>query len=230
MGLIAYEVAVEVTRRCNMQCAHCLRGNPQPVDIEQRYLDSLFSKLERINMLVITGGEPSLVPNKINAIVRTAKKHGVGIGDFYLVTNAKKVPDDFIRAVMNLYMYCDENETSALAYSDDEYHDEWHTSKNAKNDNIKRLKMLSFIQRKPIYGLIAEGRAEYNSLADRAIHSNRICVDDDGYIDDMIYLNCKGNIICNCDASYRTQDEPEYIVCHVDDLSLETLETYNEAA
>lgn len=34
----AISVFIEVTRRCNMCCAHCLRGDAENIDIQEKYM------------------------------------------------------------------------------------------------------------------------------------------------------------------------------------------------
>jgi len=33
-------LAIETTRRCNMKCAHCFRGDAQNVDIDYQHIDN----------------------------------------------------------------------------------------------------------------------------------------------------------------------------------------------
>lgn len=61
-----YHLAIEVTRRCNMECAHCLRGDAQAVDMTQEIVDRFVDGLEEgmsIGDVTLTGGEPSLAAN-----------------------------------------------------------------------------------------------------------------------------------------------------------------------
>lgn len=53
-------LSLELTRRCNMKCAHCFKGDAQNMDISNEYIDKLFGMIEEIYTLHITGGEPSL--------------------------------------------------------------------------------------------------------------------------------------------------------------------------
>ena len=39
-------LAVEVTRRCNMHCAHCLRGEAENKDISYEVMDALLRHVE----------------------------------------------------------------------------------------------------------------------------------------------------------------------------------------
>ncbi len=34
-----YSLILEVTRRCNMCCAHCLRGDAEDIDMEKETVD-----------------------------------------------------------------------------------------------------------------------------------------------------------------------------------------------
>ena len=54
------DLVLEVTRRCNMSCAHCCRGDAQNCDITHKVIDDAFANLSGIGSLVFTGGEPSL--------------------------------------------------------------------------------------------------------------------------------------------------------------------------
>ena len=34
---------IEITRRCNLQCDHCLRGNAESIDLDITTIDTLFN-------------------------------------------------------------------------------------------------------------------------------------------------------------------------------------------
>ena len=53
-------LAIEVTRKCNIKCAHCLRGDSQNKDIDLKYIDILLDQVNYIGHFCPTGGEPSL--------------------------------------------------------------------------------------------------------------------------------------------------------------------------
>ena len=56
----AYKVVIEVTRRCNMNCAHCLRGDAQNLDISIDVIDRFFDAFANgadISTITFTGGE-----------------------------------------------------------------------------------------------------------------------------------------------------------------------------
>lgn len=54
-----YNLVLEVTRRCNMCCAHCLRGEAQNMDMQKETIDKLLDQTDSISMVTFSGGEPS---------------------------------------------------------------------------------------------------------------------------------------------------------------------------
>jgi len=46
-----YNLVIEVTRRCNMECEHCLRGEAENVDMDIKYIEKLFQKIDYISTL-----------------------------------------------------------------------------------------------------------------------------------------------------------------------------------
>ena len=74
---------LELTRQCNMRCAHCMRGEPEDKTIGTSILERLFREVRHIEHLGLTGGEPALVPEQIECIVHLAKRWGCTIGHYY---------------------------------------------------------------------------------------------------------------------------------------------------
>lgn len=54
------QLTIEVTRRCNMACGHCLRGDAENIDLTNMDIDSVLDQTEAIGRLIVTGG--SIVP------------------------------------------------------------------------------------------------------------------------------------------------------------------------
>ena len=51
---------LEVTRRCNMCCDHCLRGDAQDLDMQKETVDALLEQVGSIGGVTFSGGEPLL--------------------------------------------------------------------------------------------------------------------------------------------------------------------------
>ena len=41
-------LVIEVTRKCNLQCAHCLRGEAQDIEISEAVIDKIFHDLSGV--------------------------------------------------------------------------------------------------------------------------------------------------------------------------------------
>lgn len=226
-------VIIEITRRCNMTCLHCLRGDQQNVDIPLEYIDTLFEKIDYISHLTITGGEPSLKPRIIDYIVESAKKNNVDIGGFYIATNGKKVSDEFLLSLIRLHNFCTDNEISEVKISYDDYHDRPETrEEEAERDKLSVFSFVRYEANDPHYTrkqIINEGNAVYNGIGTREKIKPEVYVsyEDNEINEGQIYLNCKGNIINDCDLSYKNQDEEENIVCNVKDFSFQAIKDFS---
>jgi len=139
--LKAYDtLGIEVTRRCNMHCAHCLRGDAEQKDIEYRYIDALLTDIKYISSLLITGGEPSLNPKAIQYIADVIRSRDICLGGVALITNGKTVPDGFITACASLFSLATEDECSYLAVSRDIFHEE------PPRENLQKLSIFKAFQ------------------------------------------------------------------------------------
>lgn len=209
------EFCIEITRKCNMKCKHCLRGDAQNVNIKNEYITNVLKDVGAINSFTITGGEPSLNVPAIQFILKELKRLNIGVFNFYIATNGRKTSysEKFLHTLLDLFYYQEaDNEDigSMVQISNDNY----HTHKEEQEESIKRLSAFSFFSvRRTDYNqnnIIAEGRG-YNIGGNRILSYNKE-IDyeiDENYIriEDMIYLNAKGQICNNCDYSYDTQEE-----------------------
>ena len=100
-------LCIEITRRCNMCCAHCMRGDAEPVDIPLKHISNLLRHVRHIHHFNITGGEPSLNVRAIRHILDRVRAYGITVNDFYIVTNgsATSRSEEFIEACAALYEY-----------------------------------------------------------------------------------------------------------------------------
>ena len=211
---------VEVTRKCNLYCDHCLRGDAMNMNIKKEYIDSLLNQVDSIGNLCFTGGEPSLNVPVMEYFLERCKSRGITIEFFYIATNGVNVPESFIIFCLKLYAYCELKEACRVDLSNDRYH------MDIADFSLELLQGLSFFGKKfekDYYnygngsGLISEGRASNEKHA-----HNPILVDDEMTLEDFeneceVYLNCKGEIINGCNWSYRSQKEHK--LCDVGELS-----------
>lgn len=203
-------LSIEVTRRCNMSCAHCMRGNSQNIDISLVDIKNILKHTKDIHHLNITGGEPSLNTDAIRYILKLLKQFNIHVHDFYIVTNGSlfSISKEFIEVCSDLYEYQEEKEDnhSMLDMSDDKYHD-------SKYQNH----VISTLQKYPFFGLreqseyiflFKEGRCKEG--CENPIHP--IYLTTTNYVYGDVYLNAQGMILSNGDLSYQRQSDN--VLCH----------------
>lgn len=106
MKLAVTDLILETTRRCNMRCDHCLRGDAEGVDMTKQIINSVFSATKSVMTLTFTGGEPSLAPDLIRYALSCAKRHGTSVSEVYLATNGLEISEKFLSALRAWHMYC----------------------------------------------------------------------------------------------------------------------------
>lgn len=231
-----HDLVIEVTRKCNLECDHCLRGKAQCIDLNTDYVSKLFDQVDCVSTIVFTGGEPSLVPQIISKVIDIAKEKDVDIGSFFIVTNAVKTSDKFLKALLKCFLYCTDIEENpiCLEISNDEHHDyERHNP-----ENTRKLLAFRFARKKnknDCYNyakaetIKSEGSAELN-YGGSEVPISEISIDENT-IEETIYLNCLGNLLPSCDLSYEHQDDTDIIIGNVNDFNFNlgtAIKTYNE--
>ena len=91
MELYIEHLAIEVTRKCNMKCEHCLRGAAQRKTINNTYIYKILSFIDNISSLTLTGGEPTLAMDTLEHIRECITYSNCNVGNFYMVTNGKAI-------------------------------------------------------------------------------------------------------------------------------------------
>lgn len=131
--LTIHDLCIETTRRCNMACAHCMRGDAMDHDLDPALLDKLFSRLSGIGNVTPTGGEPSLNPAALLQIRDAILKYNIPVAGVYLVTNGKEITDEFLHNFLSLLLATEmDPEVSGLALSQDMFHDKISYANKAK--------------------------------------------------------------------------------------------------
>lgn len=214
MGMRINELVVELTRRCNVKCRHCLRGTAQAVDISKATIDKLLEGVDSICTVTFSGGEPSLAADKMAYFLKVLKARKISIEGFYVITNGKKPSLPMVHALMDLYAYAsswEKKDYCSLIISGDQYHTEVIGSTKEARDLYEALSFFRPDERKePITRVIAEGRAtkwghvpaDRNELIIGRARSGEIKHDEG-----VIYINALGDLIPSCNVSYKTQEK-----------------------
>lgn len=221
IDLSSVDVMFGITRWCNMQCPHCMRGDRQKIRIKKEYIDAVLTNFDdsHISCLMVTGGEPALAIDLIEYIKNYLQWHNITLGSFWLATNGSVTSQKFFDLIEDLFWYTDEPELNGIRVSIDNYHDQINKEKwedfeyrlqrgNIQYDGAPSESKL----------LLAEGRAEQNYYTTRKV-SNSLSLGDDGRVDGTLYVTERGNIVSTCDISYERADniKSPFYVCRVEE-------------
>lgn len=211
-------LTIELTRKCNFKCGHCLRGEPESKDFDVKYLRQFFvdNYVSDVHEIILTGGEPLLVPEIIEQIVQEFQWQGIGLGFYYIATNGSMFTEDAMNAILKLHNICNEQDMTFIEVSNSVWHQEdknyigamdlYDIQRTIGSEAIEAMPFgcyfdeLNVGERKKLdYGdrILAVGRAKkFGSESEYDMQKN------------MTYMNVNGDIILDCcDASYENQED-----------------------
>lgn len=213
-------VMVELTRRCNMKCSHCLRGPAQCRDMSDEVMDRLGELIQGrdISIVHLGGGENALVPHRVERLMNIIERSYVST--FSLVTNGKRFTEEFMKVVAR----ASTEYNLSLSVSSDNLHERVNYDRLV--DRLYGVDEMSRDKDRFGFGLpvreIIEGRPRKYDCND-VLKMGRGATDFVGYCydlvkpylvesdddnwpalcDDMFYVDVDGNVWPSCDLSYR---------------------------
>ena len=100
MKYILHNLDIEVTRRCNLRCEHCMRGESQNININKDYIDVLLDnpEIKQIDKILFTGGEPTLNPEIIIYTINKIINNNLNVLSLAMVTNGIIYNDELVKA------------------------------------------------------------------------------------------------------------------------------------
>ena len=213
-------VYIEVTRRCNMSCPHCMRGPAQNVDLSKEDINMFFDKFncESIRSLTFGGGEPTVAPDIVSYIVDQiiVRKIKVGAG---LITNGKVFSKEVADALNRLDEYDKQlrepgeptdyvSSNIMLGFSVDKYHNIDISEVKEKYRNYCKWLYLYdnvFTDDK----IVQTGNATFGRPYEYHPSITYYGVEDDktAFIDEQINLSARGFVNTNGFGSYVDMDK-----------------------
>ena len=123
-------LAFIVTDKCNLDCAHCLRGNKYNNDISDDAIIKTLQQVSGVGNLAINGGEPTLAIEKIEKIISYVIENHISIDEFTVTINGTIYSEKLLELLEQINNYIEKDDINAFfAISIDDYH----------FDEIKRL-------------------------------------------------------------------------------------------
>lgn len=223
-----YDLVLEVTRRCNMCCEHCLRGDAQDLDMSRETIDAVLDTIDIIHCVTFSGGEPSLNLPIIEYFFERAEALGKLPYSFFIATNGMENQLDLATLLLRWYPKMEDKEFCAIAQSIDQFHDKvppspihglaFYSDSKTHYDNSTKW-------------VIDTGRAAENGIGESlscgtwntpdAFFEQLEVNESDSfielYLDDTLYVSADGKVTLDCDMSYKDIEEDS--LCHIRDLS-----------
>lgn len=111
-------ITIETTRKCNLKCKHCYRGDAQNLTIKKEYIDKLFSQIKGVRHVFITGGEPLLAIDELEYICQKVKENGNVLG-VSLISNGTILSERVANILNNLALWIHNRWKAAGVVNDD---------------------------------------------------------------------------------------------------------------
>lgn len=111
------QVGFEMTRRCNMKCKFCSRGDAQNLDITEEIIDKALDELKNfdIGILRLHGGEPLLAPDMIQYLVAGIIKRNIKVYQCLFFSNGT-VCNAVVKASLDkIGKYCKDKSDKGLS-------------------------------------------------------------------------------------------------------------------
>lgn len=119
-------ISIEITRRCNLNCQHCLRGDAQEVDIDLATIDALADQAAKVYGLSFTGGEPTLNVSAIEYTLEALRSRKVPLHSVEVGTNGVLLSRELVEVIKGFSRYIAKKDNPGTAISvgisKDHYH------------------------------------------------------------------------------------------------------------
>lgn len=143
------DLILEITRRCNLKCAHCAKGDAQNLDMSKEIMDRILEQTEGIGTLRFTGGEPTLNMEGMRYFLEQVKQRNIGLNKISMVINGTNICEDFIELMKEMYGYIIFNKeygefTIEIMISKDRFHSKSAGDEHSPDDVVDNLKKKFF--------------------------------------------------------------------------------------
>ena len=201
-------LVLEVTRWCDLECKHCLRGKRQRKSMQLPVIEALARNEIYIHGLAITGGEPRFGHKML---AEAAWK--LNYGSVWLKTNGNKFSRKLADAYLLAWDKAEDNEISGFQISGDQFHPENRSVYYQYLEYFEEQGYTELVNHDKfqIRSVIAAGNAA--EWGDRPGDSYTISdIKYENYRDNIcisepyIYINYRGDVSLGCDRSFQNID------------------------
>ena len=113
------ELIIEATRFCNLDCAHCFRGEATTEYMDPNTICNIFENIGSIKKLVISGGEPLLALRQLRVIANCINYYDVNVDNILIISNGTILNERTINSLNELKSLCN---NFKIVISNDKFH------------------------------------------------------------------------------------------------------------
>lgn len=214
------EVMFELTRRCDMQCSHCLRGDAEGLDMDwnmvRKTMDTFGSYSDKFSF---GGGEAILKPKLVAQFRQQLAWSGINtqwMESMWIVSNGKRLmkqdaealkygiesaeeAEPIVKELIKLSRYI----PITLAISTDPFHDKGAEERYRYIEDMfehhDEITVCQHGPRESFSDLVGMGRQQYGGIEVKVSATEEDC--------NLIYVSVKGDIYPSCDLSYNFMDQ-----------------------
>ena len=221
---------IELTRRCNYNCAHCLQGAAENVTITPKIIDTMFSQIEQADQITLFGGECLLELNMIKYLIEAIDRYNLKTKEFDFVTNGSILDARLIDMLSSFTSKLPDRKVF-MHISNDEFHDEAQSNKclefyNSQNTNGDQIEIALHGKFKVSpdgkrYNMLYSGRAisfrkgesTLNglpisvSMGESSFRTHQIKITNHNTIECLLILGANGNLFFYSEVDYVTFDK-----------------------
>lgn len=149
-------LGIEVTRMCNLECAHCLRGNSENKKVSDTTLENIFDRVTEIGTLFLTGGEPFLVPDRIEKILQILEEKNIKVHTISITTNGTVLSQRQIGIINSII----KKSMLDIRFSHDKFHEIEHERRNLTKKfagNMKIFKTMGYTNENQSFVIDSDG-------------------------------------------------------------------------
>lgn len=201
-------LGLEITRKCNLKCAHCLRGDAQNLSMSTAVIDKILDSSAGIKTIFFTGGEPFLEPDIIEYVVDQVIERDFECFSMTVITNGTIMNDNAIRCIKALNKFAEWSRKKygdiakcRISISNDHFHDQESSTACMEFYKPYAGEFLELIMHGDISDdrLVKAGRAVQTGVAEsdfRKFHAlpRRVYINEYNAIGCMLELSAQGNL------------------------------------
>lgn len=228
---------IDITRKCNRNCIHCMNGESEDQSISNETIDALLDQTSYIWNLYIGGGEPLLALDRIGYLLDGIKKRGITVEKLRVVTNGTIRSEEYCTLFQEFREYTVRNAKTMI--SNDPFHNQIQSSITADyykdrdcnpeltgnnyvmhvGNAIKHWDEIQKISKNPLHNVITVYRCPI---------SHRISYYRNN-INRNIIITDIGNIYDSDMLTYKEDDTNKYRIGNVNTNILESIKAWNKS-